>query len=118
MLERETIRMIGFDTEKMWPDHGYLPHYLRIAADLGMYVRVCELGVRRGDSLHLWQVLFPRGDIAGVDIDPDAMWPEGTTRIVADQADPELPALVGERDLIVDDASHLGDLTIAAFDHL
>lgn len=110
--------VLPFDTEKMWPDHGYLPHYLRIAADIGMTGRVCELGVRRGDSLRLWQVLFPQGDVAGVDINPDAIWPDGTTRIVASQDDPDLPAQVGTRDLIVDDASHLGKPTMIALSHL
>jgi hypothetical protein len=107
-----------FDTEKMWPDHGYLPHYLRIAADLGMHARVCELGVRRGDSLRLWQVLFPHGDVAGVDINPDATWPKGTTRIESAQDHPDLPELVGARDLIVDDASHDGQLTARSFELL
>jgi len=107
-----------FDTEKMWPDHGYLPHYLRIAAGIGLAGRVCELGVRRGDSLRLWQVLFPRGDVAGVDNDPGATWPKGTTRIEMDQAHPDLPEKVGQRDLIVDDASHDGDLTARSFTNL
>jgi|AmaraimetP72IA01_FD_contig_81_1159930_length_670_multi_7_in_0_out_0_1 hypothetical protein len=109
---------MSIDTEKFWPDHNYYPHYLRIAADLGTHARVCELGVRRGDSLRLWQVLFPYGDVIGVDNNPAAVWPEGTTRIVTDQADPALPDLVGECHLIVDDASHLGDLTMTAFSHL
>jgi hypothetical protein len=107
---------LAFATEKI--TEGYFPHYLRIAADLGINARVCELGVRGGDSLRLWQALFPRGDIAGVDINPDAIWPDGTTRIVSGQDDPALPALVGLRNLIVDDASHKGPLTCAAFDLL
>jgi demethylmacrocin O-methyltransferase len=109
---------IPLGTEKMWPDHGYLPHYQRIAAELGMWARVCELGVREGDSLRLWQVMFPHGDVAGVDCDTQAIWPEGTTQIIADQADPALATEVGPRDLIVDDASHLGELTMAAFNNL
>ena len=105
-------------TEKTWPDHGYLPHYLAIAADLGMSARVCELGVRRGDSLRLWQALFPQGDIAGVDCDPDAQWPKGTTRIESAQDNPDRPEQVGSRDLIVDDASHLGGTTVRSFELL
>jgi hypothetical protein len=115
-ISRTDFSGLQFATEKI--TEGYLPHYLRIAADIGMDARVCEIGVRGGDSLRLWQALFPRGDIAGVDIDPDATWPDGTTRIVAGQDDPALPALVGPRHLIVDDASHKGALTCATFDLL
>lgn len=99
-------------------DHEYFPHYLRIAADLGPDARVCEVGIDQGLSLRMWQALFPLGDVAGVDNNPRAAWPPGTTKILREQADPELPALVGPRELIVDDASHVGPLTRATFDLL
>jgi predicted O-methyltransferase YrrM len=96
---------------------GYLPAYLKIAAELGPGARVCEIGVREGHSLRLWQALFPAGRITGVDIDPEAGWPEGTVRVVAAQDDPRLPELVdgGPFDLIVEDASHDGPLTAVTF---
>lgn len=96
---------------------GYLPAYLEIAAELGPGARVCEVGVYRGDSLRLWQALFPSGQVTGADIDPDAAWPEGTVRVVAGQDDPRLPELLcgGPFDLIVEDASHDGTLTAVTF---
>lgn len=106
-----------FETEKI-TTMGYYPTYLGIASELGMWARVCEIGVDRGGSLRMWQALFPFGDVAGVDSNPAATWPDGTTRIVRDQADPGLPGLVGQRDLIVDDASHEGQLTRATFNLL
>lgn len=95
---------------------GYLPAYLKIAAELGPAARVCEIGVCEGRSLRLWRSLFPAGVITGVDIDPDAVWPEGTIRVVAGQDDPRLPELAaGPFDLIVEDASHDGPLTAVTF---
>lgn len=99
-----------FDTDKVWP-HGYYGEYLRIAARLGPSARVCELGVSRGESLRLWQALFPLGHVTGVDANPDCTWPDGTTRIVADHSDRNLPAFLtasGPFDLIVDDGNHDG----------
>ena len=96
---------------------GYLPAYTQIAVRLGPAARICEIGVYQGDSLRLWQALFPAGQITGVDINPDATWPDGTIRLVASQDDPQLPALLGGGpfDLIVDDASHNGTLTTTTF---
>ena len=102
--------MTGFTTDKVTP-HGYLPDYLRLAADLGTAAVVCEVGVKGGDSLVMWQHLFPDSPaVIGVDNDPNATWPEGTHRIVAGQDDPGLAEKVREfapdgYDLIVDDAS-------------
>ena len=95
---------------------GYLPSYLRIAADLGPDAAVCEVGVYHGASLRLWQALFPLGRVTGVDSSPYADWPEGTVRVVAGQDDPGLPGKVGGPfGLVVDDASHDGTLTAATF---
>jgi hypothetical protein len=108
---------VKFATDKV--THGYLPAYLRIAAELGPAARVCEVGVYRGDGLDMFQALFPDGLVAGVDSDPSCRWPDGTARIHARQDDPALPALLSlhaeQWDLIVDDASHSGELTRATF---
>jgi hypothetical protein len=107
----------AYDTDKL--DQGYMPAYNTIADQLGGDARVCELGVFTGGSLATWKDLFPEGTIAGVDTNPQAFWPEGTIKIIAGQDDPSLPALLAPHaeawDLIVDDASHDGDLTARAF---
>lgn len=104
-----------FATDKIL--HGYLPAYLRIAADLGPAARVCEVGVQEGHGLDLFQALFPDGTIAGVDCDAGSRWPAGTIPVICGQDDPALPGkLAGyaeQWDLFVDDASHDGHLTVA-----
>ena len=103
-------------------NHGYVDEYRKIAAELGEKARVCELGVYYGASLNLWKELFPQGLIAGVDMREESWWPNGTIKIVAEQQDPDLvPLLWGHSDswdLIVDDCSHLGELTAISLGHL
>ena len=106
---------VRFATDKV--QHGYLPAYLRIAAELGTAARVCEVGVHQGRGLDMFQALFPDGLVAGVDIQANSRWPDGTVAVIAAQDDPSLPALLSgyspQWDLIADDASHDGNLTIA-----
>ena len=96
--------------------HGYIPAYARVAGELGRSANVCELGVYGGGSLDVWRnKFFPNGIVAGVDITDLAFWPEGTVKIVCDQTDGKLPAVLRAIsqtwDLIVDDASHNDALT-------
>ncbi len=99
--------------------NGYLPTYFDLAAKIGASGVVCELGVERGGSLELWQTLFPFGSVVGVDINETAVWPDGTHRVVMDQASADLPSalrrLHESYDLIVDDASHDGDATHTSY---
>jgi cephalosporin hydroxylase len=113
--------LTGFDTDKV-DIHGYLPGYLRLAAALPAGAVVCEVGVWQGASLAMWQHLLPQAVVIGVDNHAagQCRWPQGTRQIAAAQDDPALPALVREHapsgcDLVVDDASHIGTLTLATF---
>jgi hypothetical protein len=102
--------------------HGYLPTYLRIAAELGPAARVCEVGVQHGHGLDMFQALFPAGLIAGVDANGGSRWPDGTVTVICDQGSDTLPGRLRQHaetwDLIADDASHDGELTAATFDLL
>ncbi len=102
-----------FETDKIEP-HGYFQEYLKIAADIGPSGKVCEIGVWGGESLRMWQALFPLGEVTGVDINPDMMWPDGVVKVIMPQDDPSLADL-GPFDLVVEDASHLGELTKKTF---
>lgn len=101
---------------------GYVPDYRRIADALGPAARVCEIGVGHGASMRMWQDMYPQGLIAGVDLGQASVWPEGTIRIVISQNDPRLPGILREHsetwDLIIDDASHEGELTAVTFGQL
>ncbi|MGO9216566.1 MAG: hypothetical protein ACLP5E_02145 [Streptosporangiaceae bacterium] len=101
---------------------GYLPAYLRIAAELGTGARVCEVGVQHGHGLDMFQALFPGGLVAGVDRDPGCRWPGGTVAVICAQDAADLAARLAvwspAWDLIADDASHDGTLTRATLDLL
>lgn len=103
---------------------GYVSVYENLSEILGTGAAVCEIGVFQGGSLILWQQLFPDSPaIVGVDIDPMAVWPQGTVQVVAQQDDLTLPTRLHDLspsgyDLIVDDASHLGPPTYRTFCNL
>jgi hypothetical protein len=108
------------DTDKY--RNGYIPAYQRLAGQIGPAGKILEVGVRHGDSLRLWQKLFPDGLVAGADNGADGppAWPPGTAVIAAGQDSPELAERAREispdgYDLIIDDASHDGLLSEMTF---
>ena len=104
-----------FSTDKIEP-HQYFQTYVRIAGELGPRARVCELGVLDGESMRMWQALYPLGTVTGVDISTAATWPRGTVRVVARHDDPALPSMLGGPfDLIVDDGCHNGETVRRSF---
>lgn len=85
-----------------------------------------ELGVHKGGSLLLWRDYFPLGTIVGIDIKLPADF-QPTERVhlfQGSQADPQFLSHVSNQiapegfDIIIDDASHIGELTKIAFWHL
>jgi len=83
---------------------------------------VLELGVYRGESLRMWRTYFPKARIYGFDIDPAAAQrASGFTVFVGAQNDATvvqqaLTEIGSGLRLVVDDASHINDLTITSFD--
>lgn len=79
-----------------------------------------ELGVHRGDSLRMWNAFFPRATIVGLDLAPIAAEraPEFDVT-VGSQTDPEVLGDILRRHpdirVVVDDASHITELTLASF---
>ena len=89
-------------------------------------IALLELGISKGGSLLLWRDYFPLGTIAGIDIKlPDGFDHGERIHIFeGNQADPQFLSQVGNNvapegfDIIIDDASHIGELTKTAFWYL
>lgn len=85
-----------------------------------------ELGVHKGGSLLLWRDYFPLGTIVGIDkkLPKDFMPTERIHMYEGSQADPKfLSRVVNDVatdgfDIIIDDASHMGELTKISFWYL
>lgn len=82
-----------------------------------------ELGVFRGDSLRMWDAYFPCATVVGLDLEPLAVERAPEFEVtVGSQADPELLGGILERHpdirVVVDDASHIIELTLASFRYL
>ncbi len=124
-MRRHELNLDGYDSDKV--DSGYLEMYDPVLAPyVDQDVKLLELGVHRGGSLLLWRDYFARGDVTGVDIDlPEDFEP--TDRIGmfrGDQADTAFLTGMARQvapdgfDIIIDDASHLGEVTKRSFWHL
>ena len=82
-------------------------------------VRLLELGIAGGGSLRYWADYFPNGTIWGLDLHPPPIDHPRIETIQADQGNIEvldkLSRNAGPWDIIIDDCSHLGDLTERSF---
>lgn len=106
---------------------GYLAEYERaLAPMLHRDVAVLELGIAYGGSLLMWRDYFQGGPVVGVDVKKVEV-SDPTERIhtyAGYQQDTALLTEIARRhapggfDLIVDDASHVGDITKTSFWHL
>lgn len=83
-----------------------------------------EIGVRDGESLRMWSEFFPNATIVGCDINPDCkVFERDNIKVeIGSQGDSYfLNYLVNKYKqfaVILDDGSHINDLTIASFDFL
>jgi hypothetical protein len=124
----ETLAQIAarYDTDKAAHAH-YLRNYEEHFAGLrGHDVRLLELGVKKGGSLMLWRDYFPRGTVAGLDIEP-VRFEDATGRVRVYQGAQQDAALLDRVarecapegfDIVIDDCSHIGVLSRASFWHL
>src|SRR5215510_16359485 len=124
MRSRE-LSLEQYDSDKIV--NRYLDRYDPMLVPwVGKDVCLLELGVHKGGSLLLWRDYFPRGTIVGIDIRlPKNFRPPDRIHLYeGSQADPEFLSRVAREvapdgfDIIIDDASHVAELTKAAFWHL
>lgn len=124
-MRSSQLSLEQYDSDKI--ANRYLEQYDPVLVPwLEKEIVLLELGVHKGGSLLLWRDYFPLGRIVGIDINiPKEFKP--TERIYTykgSQADPDFLSRVANEvapdgfDIIIDDASHLGELTKTAFWHL
>jgi SAM-dependent methyltransferase len=107
------------------------PHYWTLYERLighrrHLPLRVLEIGVYNGDSIKVWEEYLPGATIVGLDIGECPPHFPRSSRIhfvQGSQADPvaldqAIKLAGGSFDIIIDDASHIGWLTKAAFKYL
>jgi hypothetical protein len=114
-----------YDTDKV--KHRYLEQYDRVVQPLvDQEIKLLELGVHRGGSLLLWRDYFPKGTIVGIDLQlaDDLAGEERIQMFQGDQGDVRFLTEVANQaapdgfDIIIDDASHVAQLTRISFWHL
>ncbi len=119
------LHLDKYDTDKI--SNRYLERYDEILNPwLAKPITLLELGVKEGGSLLLWHDYFPSATIVGIDINlPKEFKPTDHIYLFeGSQADRQFLSGVATKvapkgfDIIIDDASHLGQLTRIAFWHL
>jgi hypothetical protein len=89
-------------------------------------IALLELGVHRGDSLRMWKDYFEKGPIVGLDLGKNELHdPSGRIRLYqGKQQDLDLLDRIAREnapsgfDIIIDDCSHMGQLSHSSFWHL
>lgn len=126
-MRSSELSLDKYDTDKISPNRFLEEEYDPIFEPyVQKKIALLELGVLNGDSLLLWRDYFPFGTIAGIDKKlPDGFDPGERIHIFeGSQADPQFLSQVANNvapegfDIIIDDASHIGELTKTAFWHL
>ena len=125
-MQRMGIDATGYETDKA-EHQQYLKNYEEFFEPLkDKEVRLLELGIYKGGSLLLWRDYFSKGMIVGLDVEPvDLRDPTGRIKTYQGmQQDTELLDRLAREtapegfDVIIDDCSHIGELTRISFWHL
>lgn len=93
----------------------YMDHYAQLIGTVDNFrgkrnPKILEIGVLKGASLRMWQSLFPKAIVIGLDIDPQIESTDKFTIIKGRQNDitvlNQLNTVYGPFDFIIDDGSH------------
>jgi hypothetical protein len=124
-MRSEQLNLAAYDTDKI--HHHYLEVYDPILSRwTDNEVKLLEIGVHKGGSLELWRDYFPKGTVVGIDLElPESFIPgERIQLFKGSQEDTHFLYQVAMStapdgfDIIIDDASHIGELTKTTFWHL
>jgi hypothetical protein len=124
-MNKKSLDASSYDTDKAQHSH-YLRNYEEFFGPLlEKDIRLLELGVYKGGSLLLWRDYFEKGLIVGLDLQPVVLPDSRRIRIFQGlQQDTELLDRIASEtapegfDVIIDDCSHIGELTRISFWHL
>lgn len=131
LYDEEFSKKLGFEFTVVGSDksshHGYEDVYSHLLSHLSPK-SFLEIGLFLGDTrstdLFAWEQMFPEAKIYGADIKEHLLFKSGRIEtFFVDQSRPEtftdLKNLIGDKvDIILDDASHVYDLTIATFENM
>jgi hypothetical protein len=124
-MRSKQLNLSAYDTDKI--KLRYLEVYDPILVPwIGKAITLLEIGVYRGGSLKLWCDYFPRGAVVGIDrkLPQHFQLGERIRIFEGSQADKKFLSKVANAtapdgfDIIIDDASHIGELTKTTFWHL
>ena len=125
MMRSKQLLLDKYDSDKI--TNRYLEEYDPIFEPLVQKdIKLLELGIYKGGSLLLWRDYFPNGTVAGIDIKlPKGLESEERIQLFnGSQTDTGFLSEVADKiapdgfDIIIDDASHIGEFTKVAFWHL
>jgi hypothetical protein len=118
-----TLDPAAYDTDKSPADIALYEQEFGVELDQPM--TLLELGIQRGGSMRMWLDLLPKAQIAGLDLNRIEVEPDPRLHIYQGfQQDPvvldRIAAEVAPEgfDVILDDASHIGQYTAQSFWHL
>lgn len=121
---KQTLIAGQFGTDK---NQVYLDNYERLFSGIqNEKITLLELGIFRGESLLLWENYFSNGTIVGVDIHASGV-ANKSSRIFEFEGYQQDTAFLDKVakdtapegfDIIIDDASHIGDISKITFWHL
>ncbi len=124
-MRSEQLAMDNYETEKI--ENRFFEYYDPLFGPLiNKKITLLEIGVKKGGSILLWRDYFPQGTIVGIDIkEPNNVkFGERIHFFKGSQTDLAFLTDVRKRvapegfDIIIDDASHIAELTKKAFWHL
>lgn len=124
-MRSKQLDLSAYDSDKI--KHGYLGLYDPVLVPwIDKEITLLEVGVYRGGSLRLWRDYFSRGTIVGIDRNlPENFQSEERIQLFeGNQGDKAFLSKVANAtapngfDIIIDDASHVGEKTKGTFWHL
>jgi SAM-dependent methyltransferase len=115
---------LSYDTDKSSDEHFYTRYYEKILEPLrDKPIKLLEIGVQYGKSLHMWNEYLPSAEIFGIDIKNCQQYQSDRIHIfMGNSTDARFMFALNDKhgpfDIIIDDGSHHNLWTYLAFENL